>query len=171
MMRRFHVKFNEKKLTVYAGLCHLGRFADQLDLPKMLSQFVTIKRGDTAEYQVADSIMMLAMAAVAGAKHMSHMFIIRADFALRSLFKWEKFPDDTTIARIFKLFSPKHCKELSDVESIFVKKYGARDGSVVLPWIWTHRSKESSVIRKGLKKTSTPFSRLEKLTEGINEYG
>ena len=122
MMRSFHVKFNEKKLTANAGLTHLGRFADKLKLPKMLSQHISIERGATAGYQVADVVMMLAMAVLTGAKHMSHMFIIRTDSALRSLFKWEKFPDDTTIGRIFKLFTAKNCKELSEVESTARKK-------------------------------------------------
>ena len=122
MMRRFHVQFKEKNLTGNAGLTHLGRFVEKLNLPKMLSQHICIKRGDTAEYQVADVIMMLAMGVLAGAKHLSHIVILRSDTALRSLFRWEKFPDDTTIARIFKLFTPRHCKELADVESMARKK-------------------------------------------------
>lgn len=122
MMRRFHIQFTEKNLTGNAGLTLIGRFVEKLKLPKMLSQHISIKRGDTAEYQVADVIMMLAMGVLAGAKHLNHMLIIRTDTALRSLFRWEKFPDDTTIARIFKLFTSMHCKELSDVESMARKK-------------------------------------------------
>ncbi len=122
MMRRFHIQFTEKNLTGNAGLTLIGRFVEKLKLPKILSQHISIKRGDTAEYQVADVIMMLAMGVLAGAKHLNHMLIIRTDTALRSLFRWEKFPDDTTIARIFKLFTPMHCKELSDVESMARKK-------------------------------------------------
>lgn len=122
MMRRFHVQFTEKNLTGNAGLTHLGRFAEKLKLHKMLRRHISIKRGDTAEYQVANVVMMMAMGVLAGAKHLSHMVILRSDSALRSLFRWEKFPDDTTIARIFKLFTPKHCKELSDVESFARKK-------------------------------------------------
>lgn len=45
------------------------------------------------------------------------MFILRNDAALRSLFNWERFPDNTTFSRIFKLFSYQHCNELSNVES------------------------------------------------------
>ena len=86
-MRKFHVQFNEKNLTGNAGLVHLGRFAKKLNLPKILSKLTTVKRGDTAEYQVADVIMMLAMGVLVGAKHISHMVIIRAGMALRSLFK------------------------------------------------------------------------------------
>ncbi len=121
-MRRFHVQFTEKNLTGNAGLVHVGRFAEKLKLPKMFDKHISIKRGKTAEYNVAEVIMMLAMAVVAGAKHIRHIFIIRTDSALCSLFRWEKFPDDTTISRIFKLFTAKHCKELSDVETIARKK-------------------------------------------------
>lgn len=121
-MRKYHVQFTEKNLTGNAGLTHLGRFAEKLGLKKLLEQIISIKRGDTAEYQVSDAIMILAMSVLAGAKHISHVAILRTDSALRSLFRWDKFPDDTTFSRIFKLFTPKHCKELSEVESAVRKK-------------------------------------------------
>jgi len=121
-MRRFHIQFTEKNLTGNAGLVLLGRFADKLKLAQMLKHTITIERGRTAQYQVSNIIMILIMAVLAGAKHMSHVFILRSDSALRSLFKWEMFPDDTTINRIFKLFTARHCKELSDVESMVRKK-------------------------------------------------
>lgn len=122
MMRKFHVQFTEKNLTGNAGLVNLGRFAEKLGLNKILAQFITIERAENAEYQVADVIMMLAMGVTAGAKHISHLFILRTDDVLRTLFKWEKFPDGTTFGRIFKLFTPKHCKELSEAESHARKK-------------------------------------------------
>ena len=52
---------------------------------------------------------MLALAVLAGAKHISHFAILRNDNALRTLFKWNKFPDDTTFGRIFSFI---FCKEL-----------------------------------------------------------
>ena len=121
-MRRFHVRFTEKNLTGNAGLVLLGLFADKLKLAQMIEQHITIERGPTAQYKVSDIIMILIMAVLAGAKHMSHVFILRSDSALRSLFKWERFPDDTTINRVFKLFNPRHCNELSDVEAKVRKK-------------------------------------------------
>ena len=122
MMRKFHTQFTEKNLTGNAGLVHLARFAEKLNLPKLLVSHITIKRGKTAEYQVADAVMILAMGVLTGAKHLSHLVILRMDTALRALFRWDKFPDDTTMSRIFKLFSHKHCKELSDVESMVRQK-------------------------------------------------
>lgn len=116
-MRKFHTQFTEKNLTANAGLVHLGRFAEKLGLSKMLNDMITIKRGKNAVYQVPDVIMILTMGVLAGIKHISNLVIIRGDSALRSLFKWDQFPDGTTIGRIFKRFNHKHCNELSDVES------------------------------------------------------
>jgi predicted ATPase len=45
MMLRFHTQFSEKNLTSHAGFVHLGRFAEKLNLTKMLNQHITIKRG------------------------------------------------------------------------------------------------------------------------------
>jgi hypothetical protein len=118
MMRRFHTQFSEKNLTGHAGLVHLGRFAEKLNLTKMLKQHITINRGKNAGYQVPDIVLMLMISVLAGAKHLSHTVLIKSDMVIRQLFNWKQFPDDTTFGRIFKLFSHKHCKELSDVESM-----------------------------------------------------
>jgi len=116
-MRKYHVQFTEKNLTANAGLVHLGQFAKKLDLHKMLEQDISIVRGPTAQVSVADAIIMLAMGVVAGAKHMSHLALLRTDAVIRALFRWDSFPDDTTFGRLFKLFRPVHCHELSEVEA------------------------------------------------------
>ena len=90
-MRIFHVQFSEKDLTGNAGLVHLGRFAEKLGLDKMLQQHISIQRGENATYSNADVILMLGMGVLAGAKHISDLAILRADTALRSLFKWNDF--------------------------------------------------------------------------------
>ena len=122
MMRKLHVQFTEKNLTGNAGLIHLGRFAEKLGLDKMLTRRITIKRAENAQYEAAHIVMLLVMGALAGAKHLSHLVILKSDHALRALFRWENFPNYTTVSRIFKLFTPKHCKELSDVEAEARKK-------------------------------------------------
>jgi len=116
-MRKFHVQFTEKNLTGNAGLVHLGQFAKKLDLYRMLEQGISIVRGHTAQVSVADGIMMLAMGVLAGAKHMSHLAVLRTDAVIRALFRWNTFPDDTTFGRLFKLFRPVNCHELSEVEA------------------------------------------------------
>jgi hypothetical protein len=122
MMRSFHVQFTEKNLTGNAGLVHLGRFIDKLGLGQALEGGLSIERGANATYRVADAVLILALGVLAGAKHLSHLVILRYDSVLRKIFKWDRFPDETTFGRIFRLFSPKNCKELSDVESIIRKK-------------------------------------------------
>lgn len=117
-MRVFHTKFSEKNLTGNAGLVNLGRFSEKLGLPKILDRHLTIERASNADYQVSEVVMMLVFGVLAGAKHMSHMAILRSDEVLRTLFKWDKFPVSTSFGRIFKLFTQKHCKELSDAESV-----------------------------------------------------
>ena len=77
MMRKFHTKFSEKNLTGNAGLLNLGKFAEKLDLSKMLARHLSIERGPTANYQVSEVVMMLIMGTVVGVKHMSHMAILR----------------------------------------------------------------------------------------------
>lgn len=122
MMRRFHVQFLTKNLTGNAGLIHLGRFVDKLGLGQSLEDGLSIERGDNAKYSAADAVLILALGVIAGAKHLSHLVILRYDSAIRKLFKWDQFPDETTFGRIFRLFSQKNCKELSDVESAIRKK-------------------------------------------------
>lgn len=117
MMRKFSVEFTAKNLTGNAGLIHLGRFADKIGLPKIMKKCITIKRGHTADYSIADAILILMMGVIAGARHMNHLAVIRGDSVIRKLFNWEKFPESRTFGRIFKLFNQLHCNELSEAEN------------------------------------------------------
>jgi len=128
MMRIFHTTFNQKNLTGNAGLSLLGRFAQKLNLHKLLDQHISIERGESATYQVSDAVLMLVFGVLAGAKHISHLAVLKSDKPFRKLFKWEQFPDASTFGRIFKLFTFRHCKELAEVEDkvrrkIWSKKY------------------------------------------------
>lgn len=115
-MNKFQVKFTAKNLTGNAGLIHLGKFADKLQLTSTLKKVISIERGHTANYEVGDLIMMLMMGVLAGIKHISHLAILRHDSVIRKLFNWEKFPDNRTFGRIFELFNHKHCNELHQAE-------------------------------------------------------
>jgi hypothetical protein len=122
MMKKFQVQFSAKNLTGNAGLVHLGKFAEKLQLPKTLTKVISIKRGPTADYEVANVIMMLMMGVLAGIKHISHLNILRHDSVIRKLFDWKKFPDNRTFGRVFELFNHKHCHELHEVETITRQK-------------------------------------------------
>ena len=115
-MKTFTVEFTEKNLTRNAGLVHIGRFAEKLGLQRMLEQYITIERGANARYTPADAVMKLVMGVLAGARHMSDLKILRVDKIIRTLFEWERFPDNRTFGRVFRLFNHVHCNELSEVE-------------------------------------------------------
>jgi len=121
-MRKFRTEFTARNLTGNAGLVHLGRFAKKLGLKRMLENHLTIKRGDNAKYTIADAVTMLIFGVLSGAKHMSHLAILRADTVIRTLFNWKDFPDNGTFGRLFKLFKHTHCNELSQVEAKARKK-------------------------------------------------
>jgi hypothetical protein len=162
MMRRFYVQFTEKNLTGNAGLTHLGRFVEKLKLPQMLREQISIERADNAKYDVADVIMMLAMGVLAGARHISHMAILRSDSAIRSLFNWKQFPDNTTFGRIFKLFNHKHCHELSTVETMVRNKAWSKKwfGRITLDMDSTVRGVYGS--QEGAEKGYNPSKRGQK---------
>jgi len=115
-MKAIKVEFTEKNLTGNAGLVHFGRFIDKLNLHERLNSHLSITRASNADYQAADVVVILVLGVLAGVKHMSHMAILGMDSAIRTIFGWKIFPVASTFSRIFKLFTHKHCKELSEVE-------------------------------------------------------
>ena len=116
-MKNFHVKFTAKNLTGNAGLVHFGRFADKLKLPQTLKKVISIKRGHTANYDVSDVVMILMMGVLAGIKHISNLDILRHDTVICKLFNWNRFPDNRTFGRLFKLFNHKHCNEFMKLKN------------------------------------------------------
>jgi hypothetical protein len=116
-MKTFSTDYTGKNLTRNAGLANLGKFADKIGLPGILERRLTIKRGVTADYAIADVVKMLMMGVPAGAKHLSHLAILKADVAIRKLFGWELFPDASTFGKLFKRFNFGHCHELSEAEA------------------------------------------------------
>ena len=58
----------------------------------------------TADYEMSAVVMMLMMGVLAGAKHMGHLLILKADQALRKLFGRELFPDASIFFDLKKLW-------------------------------------------------------------------
>jgi len=121
-MKKYKTEFTAKNLTGNAGLLNLWKFAEKIGLKSMLEQNITIKRRTNAKYSTADAVMMLIMGVLSGAKHISHMAILRGDSVIRTLFEWDEFPTDRTFGRLFRLFGHKHCHELSEIEAVARKK-------------------------------------------------
>jgi len=121
-MNKVQTKFDEKKLTRNAGLIHIGRFMEKLNLPTIMSNKISIIRKDNAVYSISEIICRLILGVFAGAKHMAHLAILSNDSVLKRIFKWDRFPDASTFSRIFKLFRHGFCHELSEVEDIARRK-------------------------------------------------
>ena len=56
-MRNYKVKFTAKNITGNAGLVHLGKFAEKLQIPKTLKKVISIQRGHTANYDVSNRVV------------------------------------------------------------------------------------------------------------------
>jgi len=155
-VKTFSTEYTARNLTNNAGLVNLGKFAEKIGLPGIIAKKLTIKRGGNADYQMSEVIMMLMMGVLAGAKHMSHLMILKADVAIRKLFGWELFPDASTFGKLFKRFNMVHCHELSEAEAEVRKR------------IWSKRwfsritlDMDSTVIgvsgsQEGRRKGTTP---------------
>jgi len=127
-----------------------------------LKKVISIERGHTANYEVANVVMMLMTGVLAGIKHISHLDILRHDSVIRKLFDWKKFPDNRTFGRIFELFNHKHCNELHKAEQIIRKKVWSKKwfGRVTLDF-------DSSVIgvsgsQQGAEKGFNPKKKRQK---------
>jgi hypothetical protein len=161
-MKNFTVEFTEKNLTGNAGLVHIGRFVKKLGLQRMLEEHITIERGANARYTPADVVIKLIMGVLAGARHVSHLEILRVDKVIRTLFSWKGFPNNRTFGRVFRLFTHAHCNQLSEVEAKARKKVWARKwfGRITLDLDSTVRGVNGS--QQGAEKGYNPQKKGQK---------
>jgi len=121
-MKHVEIECTGKKLTGNAGLVPVGKLMKKLGLTQLFETHISIERGANALYSVANASMMVMLGVIAGAKHMSHLAVLRGDHVLRSIFEWGQFPVDSSFGRLFRLFTPKHCAELAEVETAARRK-------------------------------------------------
>ena len=109
------------------------------------------------------------------------MALLRTDSVLRSLFDWENFPDDSSLGRIFQLFSHASCQELSEVEDIIRRKIWGkkRFGRVTLDFDSSVRgvygSQEGAAVgynpsKKGQKSYHPLFCFIAETRECLNSW-
>ncbi len=115
-----------KKLTGNAGLVPVGKFVKKLGLKSLFETQLSIERRANAVYSVADALLSTLLSVVAGGSQLSHVGLLREDGLLRTIFEWVRFPVNSTLERIFRLFSPKHCVELAEVENLARRKVWGR---------------------------------------------
>jgi hypothetical protein len=180
-MKAVTIEFTDKPLTGHAGLVHFGKFIQKLKLTELLRKHLHISRAANAEYQVAEVVVMLVLGVIAGVKHLSHLAQLRTDRVIRWLFNWEKFPDDSTIGRIFKLFSHASGPELAEVENVVRRQVWRQQwrGRVTLEFdasvIGVFGSQEGAAVGYNPVKpgpTSYPplFGFLAETREGLHQW-
>lgn len=125
-MKEVTVEMSSKKFTGNAGLVPVGKFVKKLGLTSLFETHISIERGANALYSVADALLIMMLSVVTGGSHLSHVGILREDGLLRTMFEWVRFPVNSTVGRIFRLFSPKHCAELAEVESMARRRVWGR---------------------------------------------
>lgn len=121
-MKEVTVEMSGKPLTGNAGLVPVGKLVKKLGLTSLFETHISIERGANALYSVADALLITMLSVVAGGSHLSHVGLLRKDGLLRRVFEWGRFPVESTLGRIFRLFSPKHCAELAEVENMVRRK-------------------------------------------------
>jgi len=111
----FKTQFTEKRLSSKGGLALIRKFWDKLGGENALEQALSIRKGSNATYPISRVLTMLIIGITGGAKHISHLYHLSLDDALRGLWNWVKFPVVSTITRTLALFNHRHCYELTTV--------------------------------------------------------
>jgi hypothetical protein len=117
LMPKVKVRFAGKQLTSNAGLVPLGKFVEQLGLSELLDRKLTVERGENAKYSTSFAVLATLLGIAAGAKHLSHMIMIKSDSVIRKLFGWDDFPHESTFGRIFHRFTYRNIVEFFEVEN------------------------------------------------------
>lgn len=118
VMKEVAIEYAKKPMTGNAGLVPVGKLIKKLGITTFCDTHISIERGANAVYSVTDVLVITLLSVVAGGSHLSHVGLLRHDGLLRRIFEWGRFPVNTTVGRLFRLFSPKHCAELAEVEHL-----------------------------------------------------
>ena len=124
-------------LTSQAGLIPVVKYLQQIGFEKIVSQDVPHARGDNADYQLTDVILLTLVGIIGGATSMAKLCGVWSDSVLRKIAGWTKLPVDTTIGQLFKEVTEK---QISQFESVNHRLRGR---------IW-RRAKRSGVSKVGL---------------------
>ncbi len=78
----------------------------------MIKAGVSHQRGNNADYQRVDAILLMVIGAIAGAPSLVKVCGLWADGVLRKVTGWLMVPVETTISRIFKELKELHIVQL-----------------------------------------------------------
>ena len=102
-------------LTSQAGLIPVVKYLQRIGFEKIVSQDVPHQRGDNADYQLTDVILLTLVGIIGGATSIAKLCGVWSDSVLRDLAGWTKLPVDTTIGRLFKEVTERQISQLESV--------------------------------------------------------
>ena len=108
-------------LTSQAGLIPVVKFLDRIGFEQTVNQTVPHQRGDNADYQLTDMMLLAVVGVIGGATSLAKLCTVWSDGVLREVAGWLKLPVETTISRLFKEVTEK---QISPLESVTHKLRG-----------------------------------------------
>ena len=114
-LKKVRTHFSAKNLTSAAGLIPLYRLWHHLGGEDWINQNMGKLKHHNASYSVGRIITILILGYLRGAKHVSHLYLLGLDSALRSLWDWLQYPVNTTITRTLARFGQEGVIKLADL--------------------------------------------------------
>ena len=112
---KVHMSATATGLTSQAGLIPIVKYLQRIGFEKIVSQYVPHQRGDNADYQLTDVILLTLVGMIGGATSMAKLCGVWTDSVLRDIAGWTKLPVDTTIGRLFKEVTERQISQLESV--------------------------------------------------------
>ena len=112
---KIHMSATATGLTSQAGLIPVVKYLQRIGFEKIVSRDVPHQRGDNADYQLTDVIMLALVGMIGGATSVAKLCAVWSDSVLRDITGWIKLPVDTTIGRLFKEVKEEQISQLESV--------------------------------------------------------
>jgi hypothetical protein len=118
---KVHMSATASGLTSQAGLIPVVKYLCRIGFEKILNQDIPHQRGNNADYQLTDGILLVLVGMIGGATSIAKLCAVWSDGVLRDIAGWNKVPVETTIGRLFKEVTEK---QISQFESVTHKLRG-----------------------------------------------
>jgi len=112
---KVHLSATATGLTSQAGLIPVVKYLQRIGFEKRVTQDVPHQRGDNADYQLTDVILLTLVGMIGGATSLAKLCGVWSDSVLRDIAGWIKLPVETTIGRLFKEVTERHISQLESV--------------------------------------------------------
>ena len=112
---KVHMSATATGLTSQAGLIPVVKYMCRIGFEKIVSQDVPHQRGNNADYQLTDVILLTLVGMIGGATALAKLCGVWTDSVLRDIAGWTKLPVDTTIGRLFKEVTERQISQLESV--------------------------------------------------------